>query len=89
MFFMTLAVVTAACLFLPFTRLYGVIGALITLYFYPYHTLTSIGVILLGGGRLLVPQPQEKTTCNMKTTSRKHWRWSRPGTFRMRNSPMP
>jgi len=49
MLFTTLAVVTAVCLFMPFTRSYGVIGALITLYFYPYHTLTLLGVILLGG----------------------------------------
>jgi len=49
MLFTTLAVVTAACLFLPFTRMYGVIGALITLYFFPYHTLTFLCVILLGG----------------------------------------
>ena len=49
MLFTTLAVVTTACLLMPFTRMYGVIGALITLYFFPYHTLTFLGVILLGG----------------------------------------
>jgi hypothetical protein len=49
MLFMTLAVVTVLCLFLPLTRLYGVMGAVITLYFYPYYTLTLIGVLVLGG----------------------------------------
>ena len=37
MLFMTLAVVTAVCLFVPVTRLYGVIGSVITLYFYLNH----------------------------------------------------
>ena len=49
MLFTTLAVITALCLFLPFARLYGVIGTGITLYFYPYETLTLLGVLLLGG----------------------------------------
>lgn len=49
MLFMTLAVVTVLCLFLPLTRLYGVMGAVITLYFYPYYTLTLLGLLLLCG----------------------------------------
>jgi len=49
MLFMTLAVTTALCLFIPLTRMYGVIGAMITLYFYPYHTLTLLGVLIMAG----------------------------------------
>ena len=45
MLFMTLAVVTAVCLFVPVTRLYGVIGSVITLYFYPYQTLALLGAM--------------------------------------------
>ena len=47
--FFTLAVITALCLAIPFTRMYGVIGLMILLYFYPYHTLTLLGVLLLAG----------------------------------------
>jgi hypothetical protein len=50
MLFMTLAVVTAVCLFVPVTRLYGVIGSMITLYFYPYQTLALLGALLLSMG---------------------------------------
>jgi hypothetical protein len=50
MLFMTLAVVTAVCLFVPVTRLYGVIGSMITLYFYPYQTLALLGALLLAMG---------------------------------------
>ena len=50
MLFMTLAVVTAVCLFVPVTRLYGVIGSMITLYFYPYQTLALLGVLLVAMG---------------------------------------
>ena len=50
MLFMTLAVVTAVCLFVPVTRLYGVIGSVITLYLYPYQTLTLLGALLLAMG---------------------------------------
>ena len=50
MLFMTLAVVTAVCLFVPVTRLYGVIGSVITLYFYPYQTLALLGALLLAMG---------------------------------------
>ena len=49
MFFTTLMLVTALCLLIPFTRLYGVVGSVVLLYFYPYHTLTLLGVLLLGG----------------------------------------
>ena len=49
MLFTTLVAVTALCLMIPFTRMYGVIGAVITLYFYPYHTLTLLGAIALAG----------------------------------------
>ena len=49
MLFTTFVVITALCLLIPFTRMYGVIGALITAYFYPAHTLTLLGVIALGG----------------------------------------
>ena len=46
MFFITLVVITAVCLQLPTTRLYGVIGLMLLLYFYPFLT---IGVLLLAG----------------------------------------
>jgi hypothetical protein len=48
MLFTTLVTVIALCMLIPFTRMYGVIGAVITLYFYPYHTLTLLGAIALG-----------------------------------------
>ena len=46
MAFFTVAAVSALCLLLPVTRVYGVIGAGILLYFYPFPTL---GILLLGG----------------------------------------
>ena len=49
MLFTTFVVITALCLLIPFTRMYGVIGALITAYFYPAQTLTLLGAIVLGG----------------------------------------
>jgi hypothetical protein len=49
MLFATLAGVTALCPLIPVTRLYGVLGAVVTLYFYPVHTLTLLGVLALGG----------------------------------------
>ena len=49
MLFTTLVAMTALCLMIPFTRMYGVIGAVITLYFYPAHTLTLIGVLIVTG----------------------------------------
>ena len=48
MLFTTFVVITALCLLIPFTRMYGVIGALITAYFYPAQTLTLLGAIVLG-----------------------------------------
>jgi hypothetical protein len=47
MLFTTLVVITALCLMIPFTRMYGVIGAVITLYFYPAYTLSLLGAIAL------------------------------------------
>ena len=49
MLFTTLVAMTALCLMIPLLRMYGVIGAVITLYFYPAHTLTLLGAIVLGG----------------------------------------
>ena len=49
MLFTTFVVITALCLMIPFLRMYGVIGALITAYFYPTQTLTLLGAIVLGG----------------------------------------
>ena len=46
MAFFTVAAVSALCLLLPVTRVYGVIGAGILLYFYPFPTL---GILLFGG----------------------------------------
>ena len=50
MLFMTLAVVTAVCLFVPVTRLYGVLGSVITLYFYPYQSLALLGALFIAMG---------------------------------------
>jgi LPXTG-motif cell wall-anchored protein len=47
--FFTLVLITVLCMLIPFTRLYGITGAVILLYFYPYHTLTLLGVLLLAG----------------------------------------
>jgi hypothetical protein len=44
--FLTVAVVTALCLLLPATRIYGVIGVGILLYFRPALTL---GALLIAG----------------------------------------
>jgi len=49
MLFTTLVAVVALCLMMPFTRMYGLIGAVITLYFYPAQTLTLLGVLSLAG----------------------------------------
>jgi hypothetical protein len=48
MLFTTLVVITALCLLIPLTRMYGVLGALITGYFYPAHTLSLLGGLALG-----------------------------------------
>ena len=44
MAFVTVAVVTALCLLLPVTRIYGVIGVGILLYFRPFLSLTVLAV---------------------------------------------
>ena len=44
--FLNVAIVTALCLVLPVTRIYGVIGVGILLYFRPSLTL---GVLLIAG----------------------------------------
>ena len=44
----TFVVITALCLLIPFTRMYGVLGAMITAYFYPTQTLALLGAIVLG-----------------------------------------
>ena len=49
MLFTTFIVITALCLLIPFTRMYGVLGALTTAYFYPAQTLILLGVLALGG----------------------------------------
>ena len=46
MAFFTVAVISALCLLLPVTRVYGVIGAGILVYFHPVPTL---GILLIGG----------------------------------------
>ena len=46
MTFLTVAAVSALCLLLPVTRIYGVIGAGILLYFFPFPTL---GILATGG----------------------------------------
>ncbi len=46
MTFLTVAVVTALCLLLPVTRIYGVIGVGILLYFRPFP---SLAVLALAG----------------------------------------
>ena len=46
MAFLTVAAVSALCLLLPVTRVYGVIGAGILLYFFPFLTL---GILATGG----------------------------------------
>ena len=46
MTYFTVAVISALCLLLPVTRVYGVIGTGILVYFYPFPTL---GILLIGG----------------------------------------
>jgi len=46
MSFLTAAVVTALCLLLPITRIYGVLGLGILLYFSPF---LSLGVLAVAG----------------------------------------
>jgi len=49
MFFTTLVVITVLCLALPLTRMYGVVGAGLLLYFYTTLTLTLLGVLVISG----------------------------------------
>jgi len=49
MLFTTLVAVVALCLLIPFTRMYGVIGAGLLLYFYTTLTLTLLGVLTISG----------------------------------------
>ena len=49
--FLNVAIVTALCLLLPVTRIYGVIGVGILLYFRPALTL---GAIAVGGITYLI-----------------------------------
>ena len=44
MAFFTVAVISALCLILPMTRVYGLVGAGILLYFFPVPT---IGILLI------------------------------------------
>ncbi|MHC4799671.1 MAG: hypothetical protein ACYTF1_23805 [Planctomycetota bacterium] len=46
MTYFTVAVISALCLLLPVTRVYGIVGAGILTYFFPVPTL---GILLLGG----------------------------------------
>jgi hypothetical protein len=46
MTYFTVAVISALCLLLPVTRVYGIIGAGILIYFNP---VPSIGILLIGG----------------------------------------
>ena len=85
MLFTTFVVITALCLLIPFTRMYGVIGALVTAYFYPAHTLTLLGAIVLGGVVFIYWRKSHA----LKTTFLTHLKWSRPGTFRTKISLRP
>jgi LPXTG-motif cell wall-anchored protein len=49
MLFTTFVVITVLCLLIPFTRMYGVLGSVITAYFYPTYTLSLLGVLALAG----------------------------------------
>jgi hypothetical protein len=49
MLFTTLVVISVLCLLIPLTRMYGVLVALITAYFYTAQSLTLLGVLALGG----------------------------------------
>ena len=46
MAFFTVAVISALCLILPMTRVYGLLGAGILIYFFPFLTL---GILLISG----------------------------------------
>lgn len=49
MLFTTLVVITVLCLLIPFTRMYGVLGSVITAYSYPAYTMSLLGVLALAG----------------------------------------
>ena len=86
MLFTTFVVITALCLLIPFTRMYGVIGALVTAYFYPAQTLTLLGAIVLGWGRFHLLRRKSHAH---EITYWTHLKWSAPGTCPMRNWPTP
>ncbi len=44
--FFSLVLITALFTLIPFLRPFGVVGAVILLYFWPYHTLILLGVLL-------------------------------------------
>jgi hypothetical protein len=46
MTYFTVAVISALCILLPVTRVYGIIGAGILVYFHPFPTL---GILLIAG----------------------------------------
>jgi hypothetical protein len=46
MTYFTVAVISALCLLLPVTKVYGIIGAGILVYF---HAFPTLGILLLGG----------------------------------------
>ena len=46
MLFTTLVTVIALCLFIPFTRMYGVIGAGLLFWLYPF---VALGILLVAG----------------------------------------
>ena len=73
MTFINVAILTALCLPLPVTRIYGVIGLGILLYF--RHLLSFIVLILA----LIAYYLYRRTTFMM------HLKSSRPGTFRTKN----
>ena len=78
MLFTTFVVITALCLLIPFTRMYGVIGALVTAYFYPAQTLTLLGAIVLGG--VVFIYYKRRKSHALKTTFWTPLKWSAPGT---------
>jgi uncharacterized membrane protein YfcA len=47
MTFITLAMMTALCLFIPVAMPFAALGAVITLYFYPYQTLALLSALLV------------------------------------------
>ena len=70
MSFITLAVITVLCLSFPLTRMYGVIGLMITLFFFPYHTLTLFCVLQIAGIAIQHHQ-RRKTNASTKPLPRR------------------